>query len=113
MPETLMTITADELNEAFASDRPPVLINALPRAAHEARHIPGSINVPVETIDVVEELVPNTDEPIVVYCANADCTASPKAVRQLEEMGYTNVADFEAGYAGWRRAGYPLVGDEA
>jgi len=113
MPETLTTITADELSDAFASDRPPVLINALPRAAHEARHIPGSINVPVESVEMIEDLVPNKDEPIVVYCANADCTASPTAAQQLEEMGYTNVADFEGGYAGWRRAGYPLVGTEA
>jgi rhodanese-related sulfurtransferase len=113
MPETLTTISADELKDALESDRPPVLINALPRAAHEARHIPGSVSVPVEEADRVEALVPNKDEPIVVYCANADCTASPTLARTLEEMGYTNVADFEDGYAGWRRAGHPLVGTEA
>ena len=113
MPETLTTISADELKDALESEHPPVLINALPRTAHEARHIPGSVNVPVEEADRVEALVPNTDESIVVYCANADCTASPKLARTLEEMGYTNVVDFEDGYAGWRRAGYPLVGTEA
>jgi Rhodanese-related sulfurtransferase len=113
MPETLTTITADDLKDALESERPPVLINVLSRDAHEARHIPGSVNVPVDDIDRVEDLVPNKDEPIVVYCANADCTASPAAAQTLEEMGYTNVTDFEDGYAGWRRAGYPLVGTEA
>jgi len=113
MPETLTTITADELKDALASDRPPVLINTLPRTAHEARHIPGSINVPTDDIDQVEALVPNKDDRIVVYCANADCTASPTAAETLEEMGYTNVVDFEDGYAGWRQAGYSLVGTEA
>jgi len=113
MPETLTTITAEDLKEALASDHPPVLINTLPREAHEARHIPGSVNVPVDDIEQVETLVPNKDDPIVVYCANADCTASPTAAEKLEERGYTNVVDFEDGYAGWRQAGYSLVGTEA
>lgn len=113
MADTLTVITAEELKNALESDTPPVLINVLPPSAHEARHIPGSVNVPVDDIEQVEALVPNKDEPIVVYCANADCTASPKAAELLEERGYTTVADFENGYAGWRRAGYPLVGAEA
>lgn len=113
MPETLTTITAEELKDALESERPPVVINALAPEAHRARHIPGSINVPVDDIEQVPSLVPNKDEAIVVYCANADCTASPKAAQKLEEMGYTNVVDFEDGYAGWRRAGFPLIGEEA
>jgi rhodanese-related sulfurtransferase len=113
MPETLTTISADELKNVLEGPRPPVLINTLPRSAHEARHIPGSINVATDDVDRIETLVPNKDEAIVVYCANADCTASLKAAQRLEEMGYTNVADFEDGYAGWRQAGYELVGTEA
>lgn len=113
MPKTLTTISAEDLKAALESERPPILINTLPRAAHEAKHIPGSINVPVDDIDQVDTLVPNKDEQIVVYCANADCEASPKAAQKLEERGYTNVVDFEDGYAGWRQAGYPLVGDNA
>jgi len=113
MPETLTHVSADELKQQLESERPPVLVNTLPRQAHEAKHIPGSVNVPVDDIDQIENLVPNKDEAVVVYCANADCDASPKAARALEEKGYTNVADFEDGYAGWRQAGYSLVGTEA
>jgi len=113
MPKTLTTISAEDLKEALESEHPPVLINTLPRKAHEAKHIPGSVNVPVDAIDQVDALVPNKDEQIVVYCANADCEASPKAAQKLEEMGYTNVVDFEDGYAGWRQAGYPLTGEKA
>lgn len=113
MPQTLTAITADELKEALEGDHPPVVINTLGPDAYRARHIPGSINVPTDHIDRVKDLVPNKDESIVVYCANEDCTASPEAAQKLEEMGYSNVVDFEAGYAGWRQAGYPLVGEEA
>lgn len=113
MPDTLTTITADELKRALEGDQPPVLINVLPREAHEARHIPGSVNVPTDDIEQVESLLPNKDDTVVVYCANADCTASPNAAERLEDLGYTNVVDFEGGYAGWRQAGYPLIGAEA
>lgn len=110
---TLTTITAQELKQALESEQPPVVINVLERDAYRAKHIPGSVNVPTDEIDTVEDLVPTKDERIVVYCANADCDASPKAARKLEAMGYTNVEDFETGYAGWINAGYPLVGKEA
>ncbi len=110
---TLATLTADALKGALESDHPPIVINVLGPDAYRARHIPGSINIPADEISAVEDLVPTKSERIVVYCANADCDASPKAARKLEAMGYTNVHDFEAGYAGWRNAGYPLVGTEA
>lgn len=113
MIETLEAISADELKRALQSDMPPVVINTLGRDAYRAKHIPGSVNVPTEEIDRVEQIVPNKDEPLVVYCANRDCNASPKAAQKLEEMGYTNVKDFEAGYAGWKNAGYKLVGEDA
>lgn len=57
--------------------------------------------------------MPDRDAPVVVYCANAECDVSLKAARALEEKGYKNVIDFEDGYAGWRRAGYPLVGEKS
>lgn len=113
MPNSLSTISTDDLKAARESDHPPVVINTLPREAHEARHIPGSVNVPTDDIERVETLVPNKDERIVVYCANANCEASPTAAKGLEDKEYTNVVDFEEGYAGWRRAGYPLVGEKA
>ena len=113
MAETLTRISAEELKQALEGESPPVVINVLSHDAHRAKHIPGSINIPVADISTVENVLPYKDEHIVVYCANADCDASPKAARKLEAMGYTNVSDFEVGYAGWRNAGFPLVGEDA
>lgn len=113
MVETRTRITAEELKQEMESDQPPVVINVLGRDAYRARHLPGSINIPTDEIDRVKQLVPFKGEPIVVHCANEDCDASPRAARRLSEMGYTNVRDFEAGYAGWKQAGYPFIGQEA
>lgn len=114
--QTLSTLTADQLHDERTSGTAPILINTLGADAFQARRIPGSINVPTDDIDVVTDIVPDRDASIVVYCANEDCTASSEAARKLEDLGYTNVRDFETGYeAGYeagRQAGYDLLGQE-
>lgn len=111
--KTLQTIDAKTLNQRLKGTQPPILINALANDAYIAKHIPGSINIPTENAEIAEDIIPYKDAEIVVYCANADCTASPELARKLEKMGYTNVKDFEKGLAGWRSTGYKLVGEDA
>lgn len=114
MIDTIEHLEADELNQLLSDNRNrPILINVLGREAYEAKRIPGSVNVPAGDIENVERLAPDKDQPIVVYCANADCQASPKAAEALLEMGYTRVWDFEEGLAGWRGAGLPLSGSDS
>ena len=74
---------------------------------------PCALNVPESDEDFkqrVEDVLPDQATPVVVYCANEDCQASPRAAKKLEDLGYVNVFDFEAGLAGWRRAGHDLTG---
>lgn len=108
---TLQTIDAETLRRKMTGEHAPILINALERDAFIAKHIPGSINIPAENAEIAKEVLPYMDAEIVVYCANADCMASPNLAQKLEEMGYTNVSDFEEGLAGWRKAGFELIGD--
>lgn len=113
MVETLQSIDASFLREKLKSDARPVLINVLSSESYVAKHIPGSVNIPRENIEMIENVVPDKEQDIVVYCANADCPASPKAAGDLLEMGYTSVWDFEEGLAGWEQAGYTLSGHDA
>lgn len=108
---TLQTIDAETLRQKMTGEHAPILINALDRDAFIAKHIPGSINIPTENAEMAKDILPYMDAEIVVYCANTDCTASPNLAQKLEEMGYTNVSDFEEGLAGWRSAGYELIGN--
>ncbi|MDX1640480.1 MAG: rhodanese-like domain-containing protein [Balneolaceae bacterium] len=109
---TLQTIDAKKLNQRLKGVQPPILINALAEDAFIAKHIPGSINIPTENAEWAKKVIPYKNAEIVVYCANRDCTASPKLAEKLEEMGYTNVVDFEEGLAGWRAEGFEVVGEE-
>ena len=52
-------------------------------------HIPGSKNVPLQTIDKVDSVVENKDTALYVYCHSG--ARSRQAVSYLQHMGYTNV----------------------
>jgi len=109
---TIEEITAEKLYNNLSSDHRPVLINALGPDAYNSKRIPGSINIPSSEPGIIESIVPDKDQPVVVYCANSDCEASPALARKLMDKGYNHVLDFDEGIAGWRKAGYPLVGKE-
>lgn len=109
-------ITARDLKQRLSTeDRPPV-INVLPEEYYDAKHIPGSVNIPHNNEGFTQrvlELVEDQDEPVIVYCANADCDASVKAAQTLEQAGFSNVMDFEDGTEGWAQAGFELEGSQA
>lgn len=109
---TIQQTTAEVLFDKLNSNERPVLINALDEEAYKAKRIPGSINIPTVNADFIENVVPDKEQDIVVYCANADCDASPKLAEKLMDKGYTRVWDFEEGLAGWRKEGYTLTGNE-
>ena len=110
--KTMQSIDAKKLNQRLKGTQPPILINALAEDAYIAKHIPGSINIPTDNAEWAENVIPYKNAEIVVYCANRDCTASPNLAEKLEDMGYTNVIDFEEGLAGWRAEGFELTGEE-
>jgi rhodanese-related sulfurtransferase len=109
------TLTAQELRDMQQTDADFTLINVLAEPMHEKKHIPGSINIPVvdkNFVNEVEQEVGDKSRPVVVYCADHECEASPKAGRQLENAGFENVYDFEGGIDEWEQEDFPLEGSE-
>lgn len=54
-------------------------------------HIPGSRNVPLQTIDKISALTDNKDTPLYVYCHSG--ARSRQAAGMLRHLGYTCVND--------------------
>src|SRR5918996_5366902 len=54
----------------------------------------------------VEDVLPNKDEEVVVYCASG--VRSAFATRTLLELGYSNVLHMTGGFNQWRDLGYDL-----
>lgn len=108
----MQSLTAEQLKEMQSQKEDFLLINTLDEKNFPATRIPGSINIPQSRPDFaerVEQQAGSKDKKIVVYCANESCQASPKAAHKLEQAGFSNVYDFEAGAQGWQQAGEKLV----
>lgn len=105
------TLTADKLKQMQDQNDDFLLINTLDEEHFASTHIPDSINIPQSSDDFVsrvEEQADSKDKKIVVYCASDECQSSTKAAQKLEEAGFSNVFDFEAGAEGWQQAGQKL-----
>lgn len=83
------------------------LVMTLGSWAFAAQHIPGSLNLD-RPHDAVAALDP--DDPIVVYCFDERCPASPAAYRWLTGHGYRNVRRYAGGLVDWTAAGLPVEG---
>lgn len=70
-----------------------------PQEYREGR-IPGSRNIPLQTIESVSSVVQDKDVPLFVYCYSG--ARSRQAVSVLQRMGYTNVTNIGgiAAYSG-------------
>ncbi len=83
----------------------PVLIDVRERDEYEQGFIPGSSWVPRGFLELkVEDLVPEREREVVLYCAGG--VRSVLAAAALQELGYRNVASMAGGFRAWKNAGY-------
>lgn len=115
--QPLQEITREELEHLLQRQQPDnqdeeagyALVNVLGTDAYEEQHIPGSINIPSGEEQRFQQKF-SKNKQIVVYCASPSCDASPKAARELQERGFTNVYDYAEGMKDWREADNPVEG---
>ena len=77
-----------------------VLLDVRTPEEYRSGHIPGSKNIPLQTIDRVGSVAENKDTALYVYCQSG--ARSRQAAGVLKQMGYTNVNNIGgiAAYAG-------------
>jgi rhodanese-related sulfurtransferase len=85
------------------------VVNVLDKKLYDDAHIPGSINIDYMEVEKRADKWAKATE-IVVYCSNYKCTASGAMAKRLKKMGFAKVFAYEAGMAGWKQAGLPVVG---
>ena len=76
-----------------------VLLDVRTPQEYREGHIPGSKNLPLQTIDKVGSIVENKDTVLYIYCHSG--ARSRQAVSYLQHMGYTNVNNI-GGIAAYR-----------
>jgi molybdopterin/thiamine biosynthesis adenylyltransferase/rhodanese-related sulfurtransferase len=97
-------VSVDEVN----AKRPPVLIDVREGEEYNEGYIPGAKWVPRGKLELrIEDVVPNHDEEVVLYCAGG--TRSALAAKSLHELGYTRVSSMAGGYGAWKKANLPTA----
>ena len=66
-----------------------VLLDVRTPQEYSEGHIPGSKNVPLQTLDKIRNIVDNKDTELFVYCHSG--ARSRQAAEALRHMGYTKV----------------------
>ena len=77
-----------------------VLLDVRTPDEYRQGHIPGSKNVPLQSIDKVTVMINNKATPIFVHCLSG--ARSRQAAAVLQQLGYTNVKNIGgiSAYAG-------------
>ena len=66
--ETFPEIKAEELKERLDAGEELMMLNPLSEIEFEDKHIPGSVNIPLQNILVADNLPADKDHLIVTYC---------------------------------------------
>lgn len=86
-----------------------VLIEVMPEEEFGRRHIAGAVNIPLERIGATCRARYRPDQRLILYCADAACTASDLAARKLAFFGFHDVLEYGAGKQDWQDAGLPMA----
>lgn len=86
--------------ETYKGTANAVLLDVRTPQEYKEGHIPGSRNIPLQTISNLSNLLKPKDIPLFIYCYSG--SRSRQAVSQLQQMGYTNVRNIGgiASYSG-------------
>jgi len=106
----LLSSTA-RLSPALAAERlqaadPPVPVDVRTPREFAAKHIDGSVNIPLNHLAERATELP-TDRQLLVHCAGG--YRSSIGASLLQQLGFTHVSEIAGGVAAWEAAGLPLV----
>ena len=84
----------------YSATEGAVLLDVRTPDEYRQGHIPGSKNVPLQSIDKVTVMINNKATPIFVHCLSG--ARSRQAAAVLQQLGYTNVKNIGgiSAYAG-------------
>jgi sulfur-carrier protein adenylyltransferase/sulfurtransferase len=110
--QSIREISVEETKARVLEDRKnspvnPVLVDVRERDEYEQGFIPSADWIPRGFLELkIEELVPDREREIIVYCAGG--VRSALGARSLTELGYTRVSSMAGGFRSWKNAGYPF-----
>jgi len=111
VPEEVQLVSPERAFELY-EEGGAAFVDARELERYEYAHIPGALSMPVDDFeDYKQELIfLRTSHLVVVYCEDQECGASKKLVDLLIKNRVGNLVLMPEGIAGWKKAGYPVLG---
>ncbi|MBK8034340.1 MAG: rhodanese-like domain-containing protein [Chloroflexi bacterium] len=106
LPETFNAVRVADLATELAAENDLLLVDVRTADEFAEGFIAGAINIPLGELTQHLDLLPNLDQPMVVYCGSGHRSAI--AMTALNLLGYTNVRSMLSGFGGWTNAGNPV-----
>lgn len=94
-------VTAEELKAMMERGERIILIDVRTPQEHAEAHIPGSVLMPLDTLDKVESLP--DDGHIILYCRSGKRSQTARGI--LGWNGFKGVRDLEGGINSWIKSG--------
>ena len=106
LPRGYYTIgSVAELKSLIATSQ-PLLVDVREPTEYRSGHIPGAINIPLQTLTVNLDKIPH-NRPVVLYCSTG--YRSAMGVMSLHLLGYDNVQGFPPSFSGWSSSGEAII----
>jgi rhodanese-related sulfurtransferase len=103
-------LTVDDVKQMLDGNVDFLLIDVREDNEWTKDHLPAAVHLGKGIIERdVEQRVPDTSTPLVLYCGGG--FRSALAAQALQRMGYTNVASMDGGIREWREKGFPLTSE--
>ncbi|MBA2661540.1 MAG: rhodanese-like domain-containing protein [Bradymonadaceae bacterium] len=100
-------IDVHKLEALLSMARPIRLLDVRTAGEYESMHIPGSYNVPLDSLGrYASELCDCVDDPVVLVCQSGQ--RAQKAHDALSALGMKNIHLLDGGVSHWARAGLPV-----
>jgi len=103
-------VSPEELKQRLINGKETILLDVREKDEVRKDYICGAELLPRGFLEMcVEELIPDKEKPIVVYCAVG--VRSGFAAKTLMDMGYKDVASMRGGIEEWKRSGFEVLRD--
>src|SRR6266705_4314119 len=104
-------VSVHEVRDKFNLTNGFMLLDVRESDEWEQGHLDQAVFLPRGFLEVkADKLLPDKDQPIVVYCAGG--TRSAFAAKTLQDLGYSNVSSMLGGFTEWKNNGMPFVTPE-
>ncbi|HKU14333.1 MAG TPA: rhodanese-like domain-containing protein [Steroidobacteraceae bacterium] len=104
--DAIRTLTPAQVHAQMAKQQIQVFDANLPEV-FARHHVPGATHVEYDRVKA-SDLPQDKSAPIVFYCMNEQCGASPVAAKTAVKLGWKNVYLMPAGIEGWIAARLPV-----